>query len=312
MTDLASLKTSYQHSRSYYWTGVFLVLVAAFCFACKGILIKFAYQHYPIDAIALLTLRMVMALPFYMVIGWRLSKTTEPIKLTSHQWLYLMVIGTAGYYLASYLNFLGLVYITASLERVLLFIYPSFVLLLGAVVLGRRVKPRQYRALGLTYAGIVLAFAPNIRSGEQQNVLWGTGLVIVSGIVYAVYLVGSDRFIARIGSQKFTCYAMIAATFPTTMHGIFQQGIGAFFHYPAPVYAISGVMAVFVTVVPTFMIAEGIRRIGSGNASIVASIGPIFTIVLASMFLHEHISFWQVIGTLLVLAGVVWIGWKGE
>ncbi len=91
----------------------------------------------------------------------------------------------------------------------------------------------------------------------------------------------------------------------------FQQGIGPFFNYPAPVYAISGVMAVFVTGLPTCMIAEGIRRIGSGNASILASIGPIFTMVLASTFLHEHISFWQAIGTRLVLAGVVWIGWKG-
>ena len=177
---------------------------------------------------------------------------------------------------------------------------------------GRRIKPRQYGALGLTYAGILLAFAPNINSGEQQNLLWGSLLVMISGIVHAVYLVGSDRFIARIGSQKFTCYAMIAATLPTALHGIIQHGVGTFFNYPAPVYAISTVMAVFVTVVPTFMIAEGIRRIGSGNASIVASIGPIFTIVLASTFLDERISWLQATGTLLVLAGVVWIGWKGR
>jgi drug/metabolite transporter (DMT)-like permease len=312
MPEPASSIKSIERSRSYYWTGALLVLVAAFCFACKGILIKIAYQAYPIDAISLLTLRMVMALPFYIVIAWRLSKTTDATNLTARQWLYLIVIGITGYYLASYLNFLGLIYITASLERVLLFIYPTFVLLLGTFFLGRRIKPMQYGALVLIYIGILVTFAPNVDSGEQLNLFWGSFWVIASGIVYAVYLVGSDRFIARIGSQKFTCYAMIAATVPTALHGTIQHGVGAFFNYPAPVYGISGVMAVFVTVVPTFMIAEGIRRIGSGNASIVASIGPIFTIVLASTFLHERISFLQALGTLLVLAGVVWIGWKGK
>lgn len=311
MPELAVVEAQ-ERPRSYYWTGALLVLLAAFCFACKGILIKIAYREYPIDAIALLALRMIFALPFYLLIGWRLAKTTEPTQLTPRQWLSLMAIGATGYYLASYLNFLGLVYITASLERVLLFIYPTFVLFLGVGVFGRKIKPRQYGALLLTYLGIALVFVPNIDAGDQTNLLLGSFWVVLSGIVYAVYLVGSDAFIAKIGSKKFTCYAMIAATLPTALHGFVKHGFLTFLQYPAPVYAISGVMAVFVTVVPTFMIAEGIRRIGSGNTSIVASIGPIFTIVLASTVLGEQISFWQAVGTGLVLAGVVWIGWKGE
>lgn len=300
------------HPRLYYWTGAVMVVVAAFCFACKGILIKLAYAHSSIDAIALLTLRMVFALPFYLGLAWRLSQTKPTSRLTAREWLMLAAVGIIGYYVASYLNFLGLVYITASLERVLLFIYPTFVLLLGTVAFGRKIKPIQYGALALTYAGIILAFIPNINSDQQTDLLLGAFWVIMSGVVYAAYLVGSDAFIARIGSKKFTCYAMIAATLPTMLHGLALHGASSFLDYPPLVYILSAAMALFVTVLPTFLIAEGIRRIGSGNTSILASIGPIFTIGLASLVLNESIGGLQALGTLLVLAGVVWIGWKGE
>jgi drug/metabolite transporter (DMT)-like permease len=301
-----------ERPRTYYWVGTFMVLVAAFCFACKGILIKLAYQASTVDAISLLTLRMLFALPFYIGIAWRLPTSTPAQRLSIREWMYLTGVGITGYYLASYFNFLGLVYITASLERVLLFIYPTFVLIMGVFMFGRKIKPMQYGALALTYAGIGLTFLPNLDSSQQNNLFLGAFWVIVSGIVYAVYLVGSDKFIARVGSQRFTCYAMIAATVPTALHGILQNGLFSFFNYSASVYAISGIMAVFVTVLPSFMLAEGIRRIGSGNASILASIGPIFTIVLASVVLNEYIGILQALGTGLVLAGVVWIGWKGK
>jgi drug/metabolite transporter (DMT)-like permease len=173
-----------------------MVLVAAFCFACKGILIKLAYQ-YSIDAIALLALRMLFSLPFYLLIAWRLAHKAR----------------AQGTY--TRLNFLGLVYITASLERVLLFIYPTFVLLMGVVLFGRKITRLQYGALVLTYLGIVLAFVPNFEASTQKDLFWGTFWVVLSGIVYAVYLVGSDRIIPVVGSRVFTCYAMIAATVPT-------------------------------------------------------------------------------------------------
>ncbi|TDB59121.1 DMT family transporter [Arundinibacter roseus] len=309
---ILSADAPYERPRSYYWMGALMVLVAAFCFACKGILIKMVYQEYPVDAIALLSLRMLFSLPFYVTMAWWLSKTTPGEHLCAREWLFLALVGITGYYVASYLNFLGLVYITASLERVLLFVYPTFVLGLGVVVFKRKIKPMQYGALLLTYAGIALAFWPNINSDQQKDVFLGAFWVLLSGLVYAVYLVGGDRIMARMGSQKFTCYAMIAATVPTVLHGLIQHGWRVFLSYPAPVYGISGIMAVFVTVFPTFLLAEGIRRIGSGNASILASIGPIFTIVLASVVLHEQIDFWQGLGTFLVLAGVCWIGWKGK
>ncbi|WP_138992909.1 DMT family transporter [Larkinella sp. C7] len=297
-------------TRTRYWIGALLVFLAAFCFALKGILIKIAYQ-YPIDAISLLTLRMVFALPFYVAIALNLSRRLPPVHLSAQSWLKLGMLGLTGYYIASFLNFLGLVYITASLERILLFVYPTFVLLLGSVVYGRKVNRLQILAVLLTYAGIMVAFAPNINSGQQKDVFLGAFWVILSGLVYAVYLVGSDTMIARVGAQRYTCYAMIAATLAIVLHCLIANGLDLF-RFAAPVYGLALLMAVLVTVIPTFMIAEGIKRIGSGNASIVASIGPIFTIVLATTLLDETISISQLFGTLLVLLGVFLIGWKGR
>ncbi|GAB4038000.1 DMT family transporter [Spirosoma gilvum] len=297
-------------TRSSYWIGAFLVFLAAFCFATKGILIKLAYR-YPIDSISLLTLRMLFALPFYIIILLRLSRKQPDVTLTGRQWLSLAIFGITGYYFASFFNFLGLVYISASLERILLFVYPTFVLLINAVGLGRPVTKLQIIALLLTYAGIVLAFWGSIDTAAQKDVLLGAFWVILSGLVYAIYLVGSDRMIALVGSQRYTCYAMIAATIPTVLHCLVHNQL-QLTDYPAPVYFLSLSMAVFVTVVPTFMIAEGIKRVGSGNASIIASVGPIFTIVLSTTVLQETISLEQIIGTLFVLAGVFLISWKGK
>ncbi|QJW91725.1 DMT family transporter [Spirosoma taeanense] len=297
-------------SLSRYWIGAFLVFLSAFCFASKGILIKLAYQ-YPIDSISLLTLRMLFALPFYVVILLRLERTAPPVRLTTKQWVALALMGITGYYFASFFNFLGLVYITASLERILLFTYPTFVLLLNAIGFGRRVTKLQAMALALTYAGILLAFVGNVETSNQKDVVLGAFWVVLSGLVYAIYLVGSDRLIARTGSQRFTCYAMIAATVPTVIHCALQNGL-QLANYPIPVYALGLGMGIFVTVIPTFMIAEGIKRVGSTNASIIASVGPIFTIVLSTAVLHEVISQEQILGTFLVLAGVFLIGWKGN
>ena len=302
--------TMQQTTRRRYWLGAFLVFLAAFCFATKGILIKLAYQ-YSIDSISLLTLRMLFALPFYIGIALNLARQGPLVLLTLRQWATLFMLGITGYYGASFLDFLGLVYITASLERVLLFTYPTFVLLLNAVGFGRQISAVQLTALGLTYAGILLAFVGNIDATVQKDVVLGAFWVILSGLVYAVYLVGSDEMIARLGSQRFTCYAMMAATVPTLLHCAFRNGL-QLGNYPMPVYALGLGMGIFVTVIPTLMIAEGIKRVGSGNASIIGSVGPVFTIVLSATILNETISWGQITGTLFVLAGVFLIGWRGN
>lgn len=297
-------------TRPYYWFGAFLVFFAAFCFALKGIFIKLAFR-YEIDAISLLTLRMGLSFPVYALIATRISTRTDNVKLTAQQWIWVVVLGITGYYFASYFNFLAFNYIIASLERILLFTYPTFVLLLNAGFRKKPVTRLQFWAIGLTYSGILLAFLQNIDSSQQKDMFWGAFWVIVSGLVYALYLVGSDKIIGQVDPKKFTAYAMIAATIPTVLHCFVENGL-QIWHYPKEVYWIGLTMALLVTVLPTFALTEGIKRIGSGNASIIASIGPIFTIFLATAILDEHISVLQILGTFLVLLGVFLIGWKGR
>ena len=178
-----------QTTHTRYWLGALLVFLAAFCFATKGILIKLAYS-YSIDSISLLTLRMLFALPFYIGIALNLARQGPSVTLTRKQWATLFLLGITGYYAASFFDFLGLVYVTASLERVLLFTYPTFVLLLSAIGFGRRVTRIQLLALSLTYAGIVLAFVGNVDATMQKSVALGTFWVVLSGLAYAIYLVG--------------------------------------------------------------------------------------------------------------------------
>ncbi|WP_428653730.1 DMT family transporter [Runella sp.] len=297
-------------SKTYYWLGVFFVFFAAFCFALKGIFIKLAYR-YEIDTISLLTLRMGIALPFYLFFAFRVSSKENNVRLNMREWAWVAGLGVIGYYISSYFNFFGLNYISAGLERILLFIYPTFVLLINAVFLKKKVTKVQLMALGLTYSGILLAFLQNIEPGQQKNVALGAFWVILSGLTYSLFLVGGDRVIPKVGTQKFTVYAMIAATIPIVIH-CFAVNRLQIWQYPPQVYWIGLCMAIFVTVLPTFAITEGIKRVGSGNASIIAGIGPIFTIFLATGILGETIAPLQILGTLLVLLGVFLISWKGK
>ena len=296
--------------QSYYWTGAALVFGSAFCFALKGIFIKMAYQ-YGIDTISLLTLRMVFSAPIFGFVAFRLYQQPANVALKKVEWLWVAALGVWGYYVSSYFNFLGFNYITAGMERVLLFTYPTFVVLINALLGKRKITTMQIVALLLTYAGILTAFLQNVNSAQQKNLPLGAFWVILSGFTYALYLIGSDGIIPKVGPQKFTVYAMLAATVATVSHCAIANGLDLFGFVPQ-VYWIGIAMAIFVTAIPTFMLAEGIKRLGSSNASIINSIGPVFTIVLATTILGEAISGVQVAGTFLVLLGVLLIGWKGK
>jgi drug/metabolite transporter (DMT)-like permease len=286
--------------RSNYWLGAGLVFGAAFGFALKGIFIKSAYR-YGIDTISLLSLRFLFSVPFYVFVlsRKRIKEESHP-QVPKFTWIKLFAVGFVGYYVSAYFNLLGLNYITASLERILLFVYPTFVLILRAILLKKRITRLQWLALGITYLGIVLAFLKNFDAHQQKNI--GLG---------AFYLISSDDLIAKLGTTRFTSWVIISALFPTLLHCYIDNRL-AIFNFPTPVYIISMSMAVFSTVLPTFMLSEGIKHVGSGNASIIASIGPIFTIFLATAFLDENIWLEQIIGTIFVLIGVFLISWKGK
>lgn len=289
-----------------------LVFLGAILFSSKAVLVKLAYRH-EIDSISLLALRFLFALPFYLAIAWRggLRRSRAYRRPTRREWVQIALYGVAGYYLASLFDFIGLLYVTASLERILLFIYPTLVLLISALFLHRPITRTQYGALALTYAGIAVAFSENLFIEGDAAFLLGAGLIFLAALTYAGYLIGSGHLLPRLGTWQYTSLAMSAAAVAVLIHHAITNQL-ALFHFAPPVYGYAFLMAVIATVLPSFLISEGIRVIGAGNAAIIGSVGPISTIALAYIFLDERLGPLQWGGTVLVIAGVVWISLKRE
>ena len=287
--------------------GAILVLVGAVLVSTKAILVKLAYRH-DIGMIALLSLRMLFALPVYMVIAYRsYTRQQQAVAVLSRKdWLQIGLIGIIGYYFASMFDFLGLQYITAGLERLILFVYPTLVVLIIAFTGKKPIPGFQVKALLLTYAGILMAFIENVLNNTSPHLVLGTLLVFGCALFYALFMVGSSYYVAKTGSWLFTSMAMMAASGAVLLH----QGIAGDQHlgsFDWEVYALALTMAIIATILPTFMISEGIRLVGAGNAAIIGSVGPISTIVLAYIFLDETLGWLQMAGTGLVVAGVLGI-----
>jgi len=284
--------------------GVSFALLAAVGFSVKAILVKLAYVD-TVDAVTLLALRMVFSVPFFAAVAlWARGNHAEP--LGRRDWLAVLGLGLVGYYLSSFLDFLGLQYISAGLERLILFLYPTMTVILSALVYRSAVGRKVVAAMALSYAGIALVFFHDA-GASQGSVVLGASLVFASTLSYSVYLVGAGHAIARIGAARFTAYAMIVASGAT----LFQFGVThplTALDLPLRVYGLAVAMAVFSTVLPVFLLSAGIRRIGSGNVSLIGSIGPVATIYLAQVFLDEVVSVQQIAGSLLVLAGVIAVG----
>lgn len=283
--------------------GVALAMLAAFGFSLKAIFVKLAYAAAAVDAVTLLSLRMAFSLPVFLCVGIAASRSAAP--LSRNDWALLVALGVLGYYGASILDFLGLQYISAALERLILFTYPTLTLLIGALFMGASLTPRQIASLLLSYAGIALAFAHDLQvAGEMTTVLTGVALVFGSSLSYALYLAGSGPAIQRLGSARFTALAMIVSTVATHWHFLATQPLTALRQPPA-VYAYGLAMAVFSTILPVFMQSAAIRRIGSAKAVLIGTLGPLLTVFLAWWLLAEPISAAQLAGAALVVAGVL-------
>lgn len=281
--------------------GVTFAALAAIGFSTKAILVKLAYTN-PVDTITLLALRMAFSVPFFIAVAvW--SRNTHAAPLARRDWMAVLTLGLIGYYLSSLLDFSGLRYISAGLERLILFLYPTMVILLSAAIFKRPIGRRDIVALALSYAGIALVFVHDA-SGNQSDISLGASMVFVSTLTYAVYLVGAGHFIARIGATRFTAYAMIVASAATLLQFALTHPVSALW-LPARVYGLSFAMAIFSTVLPVFMLSTGIRLIGSGHAALVGTIGPVATIFMAHLMLGETVSGQQIVGSALVLAGVL-------
>jgi drug/metabolite transporter (DMT)-like permease len=279
-------------------------------FSFKAILIKLAYSWAPVDAVTLLALRMIYSVPFFAVMAWWASKPGKVKPMRRADWLALLWLGFIGYYLASLLDFMGLQYITASLERLVLFLYPTMVVLLSVALFKKRVGGRIWVALALSYAGILLVFAHDFRLSADSHGLWlGAALVFVSAFCYALYLVGAGPAITRLGSLRFISWAMLTSAVFVIAQFLLTRPLAAL-AAPASIQLLSLVMAVFSTVLPTFLVAEAIKRIGANRTSLIGSLGPVFTIGLGWWILGEAVHWIQLIGAALVLGGVTLVTMK--
>lgn len=286
--------------------GAGLALIAALGFSLKAIFIKLAYP-YGVDAITLLALRMGFALPIFLWVGLAGQKAGG--SLTSDDWVKLALLGCLGYYGASILDFWGLEYISAGLERLILFTYPTLTILIGVLFQGKPFTRREGIAVALCYTGIGLAFVHDLNFGDTRSVLIGGGLVFGSSVSYALYLSGSGPMIARLGAMRFSALAMLMSSAVTLLHFMIAQPFSAFIQ-PLPVYGWGLAMALFSTVIPVFAQSAAIRRIGAGRAALFGMVGPILTIGVAWWLLGEHISTAQTAGAVFVVIGILIVSRK--
>jgi drug/metabolite transporter (DMT)-like permease len=283
--------------------GIALVVLSAILFSAKAIFVKLAYP-YGVDAITLLSLRMAMALPFFVVIA-AITERRHEGTTTRRDRALVALLGAIGYWLASYLDYAGLAYVTASLERVALFAYPTFTVLIDRLVFGRRIGVRAMFALVLSYVGIAIALGGEARLSGHAAVV-GTSLVLASALVYAGYLAGAGRIIPRYGSMRFVSHALTIACVVVILHFLATHPVSSA-RVPLPVLGWSALTAIVSTVVPTLLLGAGIRRVGASEAAIAGSIGPVSTLVMGAVVLGESVTVARAVGSALVLFGVTWM-----
>jgi len=287
--------------------GLGLAVAGVVAFSLRPVIIKLAYR-YNVDPVTLIMLRMVFALPFFLGMAlWSGRGVRAPI---SGRDLALTIgLGVTGYYAASFCDFLGLRYVSAGMGRLLLFLYPTIVVVLSALFLGKRIGLREVVALVVSYAGVALVVWSEIGTGHP-NFMAGAGLVFMGAFLYSVYLVGSSRVVQRIGSMRFTAYAMTAACLCCILQFVVLRPLSAL-DLPLPVYGLSAVMAVVCTVLPVLMTAEALRRVGPNLVALSGAIGPVAAAVFGYLVLAEPMGWLQLAGAALTVAGVMIITlWK--
>lgn len=252
---------------------------------------------------------MVFALPFYLFTAFWVGRQ-EGKKLSTRQWFYVAGLGIFGYYISSFLDFTGLQFVSAGLERLILFLYPTFVVLINAIIFKQKINRRQQVALALTYTGIGIAYAGELQFDTgNPNLYIGSFLIFLCAITYAIYIVGSGRVIPAIGATRFTAYAMLSATLGIFIHFMIAEKVANPMS-TNEIWVYGLLLAIIATVIPSFLISFGMKSIGSNNVAIVSGIGPVATIIQAHFILGEPIFPAQIAGTILVICGVLLIGWK--
>ena len=292
------------------WAGFIITLAGSILFSTKAIIVKKAFADIKIDALTLLALRMVFSLPFYVFAAIHTSSKKENIRMNTRQWIGVIGLGVFGYYLSSLFDFLGLQYVSAGLERLILFLYSTFAVLINAFVFKVKMSRVQKIALACTYLGILVAYVGELNLDiATPEFLWGSFLIFLCAITFSIYIVGSGKMIPKIGATKFTAYAMLTATAGILIQFVIRGNYSKV-HFDNHLIVYGLLLAIVATVIPSFLISNGMKRIGSNNVAIVSSIGPVSTIIQAYFILGERIFAAQIFGTVLVIIGVLLIGWR--
>lgn len=276
-----------------------IAVIGAVLFSGKAIVAKLMYR-YQIDAVTVIAFRMMFSAPIFAAIAIWKARTEAPL-LTSDRWR-IVALGLLGYYLSSFLDFLGLQYISAGLERLILFLTPSFVLLMSVAFYRKKITMVEWGALMLSYAGTVLVFLHDVKVGGP-NVGLGSMLVLMSAISYALYLLFSGQLVRRVGATRLVAYAMCISSVACIGQFFILRPVSELVQ-PSGVYALSVVNAVLCTVLPVFMTMIAVDRIGATTASQAGMVGPVSTLFMGALLLSEPITGIQLVGTALVLSGI--------
>ena len=278
-----------------------LAMAGAVAFSGKAIIVKLAYRH-GVDAITLIMLRMVIALPLFLLMLWWAGRGKPDLSWRDRA--AAAALGFSGYYLSSYLDFLGLQYVTASLERLILYLTPAVVLLLSWAIFGRRASPRQWAAMAVGYSGLLLVFGHELRL-DGTRVLLGTGLVLTSTLSYAAYLLYSGEVVRRIGSLRLTGWASSMACGFCLAQFALLRPLSSLAQLAPAVWWLSLLNGTVCTALPVLLVMRAIERIGPARTAQFGMVGPVSTILLGVLILGEPFTAWVAAGSLCVLAGVM-------
>jgi len=282
------------------WPGLMLASLGAVAFSGKAIIVKLAYR-YGVDAVTLITYRMLFALPMFALLAWWAGRGKPA--LTARDIATVLGLGFTGYYLASFLDFAGLAYVTASFERLILYLNPTLVLAMGALLFKRRVTRKQLIALAVSYCGVLLVFGHEL-SLLGPNVMLGAALVFGSAVSYAVYLVFSGEEVKRLGALRLTGLATTVACLLCIVQFLLLRPVDAALQVAPEVIWLSVLNAIVCTALPVLAVMMAIERIGPAIAAQTGMIGPMSTILMGVLILGEPFTAWIAAGTVLVIAGI--------
>ncbi|OCT29555.1 DMT family transporter [Pseudomonas putida] len=296
-----SLRTSFERHLQ---NGSLYAVLAALGFSFKAIFVKLAYAAGPVDAVTLLALRMGLSLPLFAWLVWA-SRGSASTPLTLGDGFRVAVLGLLGYYLSSLFDFYGLQFISAGLERLILFTYPTLMLVFQAIALRERPTSRTLVAMGLCYLGLGIAFVHDLgTAGGGHAVLVGSLWVFASAVTYALYYSGTGMMLKRMGSMRMAGLCGSASSLMVLAHYLLVADVTQLAQLPAAVWVNAAMMALFSTVLPIYWVALAIQRLGPTHTAAVGNLGPVLTMLASWAILSEAISGYQIAGLVLVLLGV--------